>query len=125
MCSSTPQLCWILDDCPLSRRLVAARFTQAGHRVEAFSDARDLLTHLKRSTEHAALLITDEQMPASRGQDLLEAARALGFKGVRALMSASPELIAPTRFADFIIAKPITPEVVATLTAHAASKKAA
>jgi CheY-like chemotaxis protein len=123
--SSTPILCWILDDCSLSRQLVAARFTQAGHRVETFSDARDLLTHLKRSTDRASLLITDEQMPISRGQDLLEAAHALGFLGSRVLMSASPELITPTRFADFIIAKPVTPAVVAMLAAHAASKKAA
>ncbi|MBX9736290.1 MAG: hypothetical protein K2X32_05135, partial [Phycisphaerales bacterium] len=76
--------------------MVAARFTQAGHRVETFSDARDLLTHLKQPTDRASLLITDEQMPTSRGQDLLEAARALGFRGVRVLMSASPELITPT-----------------------------
>ncbi len=67
----------VVDDDALVARVTQMILAHGGHRVQVFDDPCDALQALRDDPDAFDVLFTDLNMPAMRGTELIQAARAL------------------------------------------------
>jgi len=108
----------IVDDSIAMRRLIQRTLRQAGFDGIDFIEAHDGIEGLELARQEApCLILSDWKIPALHGYDLLCALREEGYEAPFGFVTCDGR---PGVFrkalgagADFLLKKPITPEVVA------------
>ncbi len=105
----------IADDSRVMRQIVLRTLRQAGYSGQEFIEACDGADALEKIEQHGAdLVLSDWNMPVMMGIDLLRNLRAAGnevpFGFVTSEGSAEMRNTAERAGAQFLIAKPFTPE---------------
>ena len=109
MTDGKPRKVAIVDDDGAVRHSLQFLLEVAGHTVEAFASAAELLSS---DVQHLACLILDHHMPHMTGLDLVERLRARGEAIPVLLMTGAPSTVIAARAAQLgverVLAKPVS-----------------
>ena len=99
----------VVDDDPNITALIAALLAREGFSVEAFTESTIALSRLANAPALFDALVTDHDMPRVCGSELIDRARAAGFRGKVILHSGSlsgTDSAEKVRRADAALEKP-------------------
>jgi CheY-like chemotaxis protein len=99
----------VVDDDSLIVEIVSALLRREGFTVEAMTNSTEALARLAANPAAFDALISDHDMPQMCGTELIDRARAAGFRGKVILHSGSvngDDAAEKVRRADAVVAKP-------------------
>ena len=99
----------VVDDDPTIADVVTILLREGGFAVEKMTDSTEALARLAAEPARFAALVTDHDMPGIKGSELIDRARAAGFRGKVIIHSGSTgsDDAEKLRRADVLLEKPL------------------
>lgn len=117
----------VVDDEPLIAEIVTTLLQCEGFAVEMMTDSARALARIAADPARFDVLVSDHDMPLLNGSELIERARAAGFRGKVVLHSGSlagADAADKVRRADAVVPKPFGAQSLAAVLHSLAAGKA-